>query len=82
MNDEVGKLAVPNSIFRFGRKSMDGQHPVVETRQPGWSTGTQYFHPFKDEVAVREFLLGLGFTEMPRATNDTPRWKLETPPDQ
>ncbi|WP_321897341.1 hypothetical protein [Burkholderia cepacia] len=79
MNDEVGKRALPGCVFLFCRMSMDGTHPVVEMRQPGWSAGTRYFVPFKDEAAVREFLLRLGFTEMPRVTpgDGTPEWELE-----
>lgn len=79
MNDEVGKRAAPGAFFRMGRMSMDGRHPVVETLQPGWSAGTQHFMPFKDEAEVREFLLGLGFTELPRWTPGTPRLSLEGP---
>ncbi|WP_321820900.1 MULTISPECIES: hypothetical protein [unclassified Burkholderia] len=80
MNDEVGKRAVSGCVFRFGRMSMDGRYPLVEMRQPGWSAGAQHFHPFKDEAAVREFLLGLGFAEMPRVPpgEDTPRWRLDS----
>jgi hypothetical protein len=75
MNDEVGKRAVPGSVFRFGRTSMDGKHPIVEIKQPGWAVGTRYFVPFKDEGEVRDFLIDLGFIEQPRANADTPRWK-------
>jgi hypothetical protein len=58
---------------------MDGGHPLVEIRQPGWTVGLRYFVPFNDEGAVREFLVGLGFTEMPRVTpgDGTPLWDLE-----
>ena len=79
MNDEIGKRAVPGCLFRFGRMSTDGAHPVVEVRQPGWEVGTRYFVPFKDENAVRGFLLGLGFTEMPRVVSaeSTPHCTLE-----
>lgn len=80
MTDEVGKMATPGSLFRFGRKSLGGDDPVVEMYQPGWSTGARYFHPFQNEAEVRAFLLGLGFTEAPRITPgyDTPRWKLDS----
>ncbi|WP_241295894.1 hypothetical protein [Burkholderia stabilis] len=79
MNDEVGKRAAPGAVFRMGRMSSDGRYPVVETRQPGWSSGARYFMPFKDETEVREFLLGLGFTELPRWTPGTPLLSLEEP---
>lgn len=79
MNDEVGKRAAPGALFRMGRMSMDGRYPVVETLQPGWSAGTQHFLPFKDEAEVREFLLGLGFIELPRWTPGSPRLSLEGP---
>jgi hypothetical protein len=79
MNDEVGKRAASGAVFRLGRMSMDGQHPVVETLQPGRSSGTQYFMPFKDEAEVREFLLGLGFTELPRWTPGTPLLSIDEP---
>ncbi|MBN3761178.1 hypothetical protein G3O01_10145 [Burkholderia sp. Ac-20365] len=82
MNDEVGKRAVPGCLFRFGRMSMDGRLPVVETYQPGWTVGTQYFLPFKDESALRAFLLGLGFEERPRVAqgDGTPLWRLDSQP--
>lgn len=35
--------------------------------------------PFKDEAEVREFLLGLGFTELPRWTPGTPLLSLDGP---
>ncbi|WP_232448919.1 hypothetical protein [Burkholderia ubonensis] len=78
MNDEVGKRAVPGCVFRFGRNSANGDHPLVEMLQPGWSAGLRYFVPFKDETSVREFLIGLGFTEMPRVTpgDGQPLWEL------
>ncbi|MBH9724830.1 hypothetical protein KDX27_35035 [Burkholderia cenocepacia] len=79
MNDEVGKRAAPGAVFRMGRMSTDGRHPVVETLQPGWSSGTQYFMPFRDEAEVREFLLGLGFTELPRWTPGAPPLSFEAP---
>ncbi len=82
MNDEVGTRACAGSMFRFGRRSMDGNYPVVETYQPGWAVGTRYFVPFADEQAVRTFLLGLGFTECRRVTPDTttPEWSHDSPP--
>ncbi|ABO60365.1 hypothetical protein Bcep1808_7490 (plasmid) [Burkholderia vietnamiensis G4] len=79
MNDEVGKRAAPGCLFRFGRTASDGMHPLVEMLQPGWAAGTRYFVPFRDEAGVREFLLGLGFTEMPRVIpgESTPYWNLD-----
>ncbi|MBN3729479.1 hypothetical protein G3N98_00825 [Burkholderia sp. Tr-20390] len=77
MNDEVGKRAAPGSIFRFGRTA-EGNHPLVEMLQPGWAVGSRHFVPFKDEAAVREFLTGLGFKEMPRVTSGTPNWELDS----
>ncbi|MBN3839259.1 hypothetical protein [Burkholderia sp. Ac-20349] len=76
MNDEVGKRAAPGAMFRFGRLPLSGSNrPVVETCQPGFSAGTQYFMPFESEAQVREFLLDLGFTERARVTDQaTPRW--------
>ena len=79
MNDEVSKRADPGAVFRMGRMSTDGRYPVVETRQPGWSSGARYFMPFKDEAELREFLLGLGFTELPRWTPGTPLLSLDRP---
>ncbi|HKT97935.1 MAG TPA: hypothetical protein VJS30_15600, partial [Paraburkholderia sp.] len=50
MKDEVGKRAAPGAVFRFGRKPLGGSHlPVVETCQPGFAAGTQFFMPFETE---------------------------------
>ncbi|HKT97090.1 MAG TPA: hypothetical protein VJS30_11205, partial [Paraburkholderia sp.] len=60
----VGKRAAPGAVFRFGRKPLGGSHlPVVETCQPGFAAGTQFFMPFETEGQVRKFLTGFGFTE-------------------
>jgi hypothetical protein len=80
MNDEVGKMAVPGSLFRFGRTSFGRNLPLVETYQPGWAVGTQHLMPFNSEDGLRQFLLGLGFTERERVTNDAPRWTMESQP--